>query len=276
MSAGLTVSDQLSAIFKTNSINASVSSEVSGAANDDGQYANLVAVGDVVETVFAFSGSNSGDTDFGALLFRATGSNETNHVVIGSGGIGNQKVEFASQEGLESPSNTFSFTDPESLIGTSSNNVAYLVTSDTYDFAGQSFSQIESNKSAVNLVATYALDTGSTLEFNSVFSSGSGTDTAVIGSLEVRYELKLTQTGILSDQTAKFSTVDGTNSAIAISALGAGQLFTTAFNSEASVHSLTGTNSLTFNTLYAVPEPSSLAVFGLVGLAVGYRTRRRR
>ena len=274
--AGLTVSDQLSAVLGSNNITASVSAQVAGAANDDGTLANLVAVGDVVETVFAFSGTKGTDTDYAALLFRSTGTSETSHVIISSAGLGSQKTVFATQEGFDYSPNTFNFTDAESLIGTGSNNVAYLVTSDTYDFSGKTFSEIETNSSAVNLVATYSLDTGSTLEMESILTGGTGSDDNVVGSVEIRYELKLTQTGILSAEASNFDTVDGTNSAIAVSSLAAGQLFDTTFDSTDPVHSFSGSNSLEFNTLYAVPEPSSLAVLGLVGLAVGLRTRRRR
>ena len=125
------------------------------------------------------------------------------------------------------------------MIGTGSNNVAYLVTSDTYDFSGKTFSEIgKSNSSAVNLVATYSLDAGSTLELESILTGGTGSDDNVVGSVEIRYELKLTQTGILmSAEASNFDTVDGTNSAIAISSLSAGQLFDTTFDSTDPVHS---------------------------------------
>ena len=100
--AGLTVSDQLSAVLGSNNITASVSAQVAGAANDDGTLANLVAVGDVVETVFAFSGTKGTDIDYAALLFRATGTSETSHVIISSAGLGSQKTVFATQEGFDS------------------------------------------------------------------------------------------------------------------------------------------------------------------------------
>ena len=280
-SAGLTVSDQLENIFQSNTFLSTTSASVSGAPNDDGTYANLIADGDVVEMVFAFSGTKNGDTDYGALVMRFTGSSEVSgsHVVVPIASIAAQSTTVDPQEGFGySPSATFSFTDAETIYQTGQENVAYLVTSDTFNFASQSFAAIESNKAIVNLVASYKLDPASTFTLGSSVTDYSGTNTAGSGTLEVVYDINLIQTDILAAEAANFSPIDGTNSAILAQTAAGGKLVGASFDSTDAVHSLSSPlTSVQFNTALAVPEPNSFLVLAGLGVfGLGYRRREEK
>ena len=279
--AGLTVDDQLEIIFQSSSFTTDTSATVSGAANDDTTYANLIAPGDVVEMVFAFSGTENGDTDYAALLMRFTGSSEVSgsHVVVPVASIAAQSTNVDPQEGFSYSPDTFNFADPntDEVFKTGSNNVAYLVTSDTFNFKNQSFSAIESNIADVNVVASYQLNPSSTLTLSSSITDYSGTNTAGTGTLEVIYDIDLIQTDIIASQASNFSTIDGTNSAILAQTAAAGKLIGNSFNTTDSSHSLTSDRtSLQFSTSLAVPEPSSFAVLGVLGIAGGAIRRRRK
>jgi hypothetical protein len=277
--AGLTVSDQLAAVFQSSTPTVSTRMSWSGAANDDGTFANLLAPGDVVEMVFAFSGTLNGDPDYAALVFRATGSSESFHFVSG-GNLASQKTVFAAQEGFQYSPDTLALSGQNGAgasYATGSNNVAYLLTSDTYNFAGKSISQISSeitSNSSVNLVASYQLDTGSTLQMDALIGTYTGTDTAGSGSIEINYTMNLVQTSILTAEASNFSTIDGSLAAIVANPISS--KITGSFDSTDTTHVISAVNtSLQFATTFAVPEPSSLAMLSLVGL-MGAMSKRRR
>jgi hypothetical protein len=282
-SAGLTVVDQLEAVFTSNTISASTYGQMSGSTQESNfpspftAYSGkaLIGTGDILEIVSAFSASDN--SAYAALIWRAKidSADDPFHLSATANQENATVLSSANQFG-QLPTSALDLTTgvaSGSGLNISGNHFAYLVTSETYNFANKTFAQIEANKAVVNVIASYGLT--SNLVINSSLDKSGGV-------MEATYSYSLTQLDIVLDAASLFSTVDGTSSVLAASSVGSGgKLVSYNFDVDDTTHtfgpsgSSPSVNQLTFASSLAVPEPSSVATLSLLG-CLGIMVGRRR
>jgi hypothetical protein len=157
-------------------------------------------------------------------------------------------------------------------------HAAYLIVADDspVDFKNQTFSTIQA-RTDLQLAAAFDIvyDSGaSSMTFDSYVNTG---------TLALTYSFSLNLVGVDSTLTApntEFfnSLFESTNEARVVSNVPS-QSYDVSFTATDATHSWadvgSSTNSVTFNTIAAVPEPNTLLVFSAVGFA-GLAARRRR
>lgn len=260
--AGLTVQDNLSAVFGTlgNYTGTTIVGSVSGDAGSA-----IVGDGDVVRIIGAFehsaapTGPTTGNpalTSYAALVYAS-------ELATGSGNLTNatSPQTFTAADMSSDLSNLLTGSIPTSAA-------AILLTSDTYDFSSAAdFSALNTaagvTSNGIQVAAAYDLASDYAVEG---FVGG--------GTASLTYQFALNQTYIDSTATDYFGTVDSSgNEVIVTSSLTYSMSVNgPSWNAGAGSHTLGGLNHVQVN---AVPEPTSLAALASLGV-IGLLYRRKK